>query len=124
MLVTIDVTNRQFFFGQRAASAWVPVALRGREQTLSPDSECEPDIATVIGRDQYGDSSDAHSSEGTSGSRLVESAAQAAFNGRGERTRASNVEEGNTCCIRAVDSTTLIEPGSPREKVDESLSSS
>ena len=55
---------------------------------------------------------------------LVESAAQAAFNGRGERTRASNVEEGNTCCIGAVDSTTLIEPGSPREKVDESLSSS
>ena len=70
------------------------------------------------------DSSDSHSSEGTSGSRLVESAAQAAFNGRGERTRASNVEEGNTCCIGAVDSTTLIEPGSPREKVDESLSSS
>ena len=34
------------------------------------------------------------------------------------------MEEGNTYCIGAVASTTLIEPGSPREKVDESLSSS
>ena len=48
LLVTIDVTNKQLFFGRRAPSAWVEGPPRGRDPSEVSDLECEPDFATVI----------------------------------------------------------------------------